>query len=309
MRNIPRLKINHHRINIGSLSFLFFILLQTVAYSQNTNDSTRVRIRPGFFSGINTIISNSQIITDGTGSVSEMKPAQGNSYSATFETGYFFSGGFGFTTGAGISSFRSGSSLDDYSNKITTSDSENESYERRITGSGINEDQNITFLNIPLLLNLRIPGRSIFGVYIDIGINCSVPLTQEYSSTGTFSFTGFYPSYNVLLENLPEYGYQSNVQVSTNGQLELKSYSIEGVASAGFQFLIANKLQLSLGATYARSISSISNYSSPDKFQLSTDVSAINSLIGGSINTFAESMGLRLSLRYFFKKTGYRGLF
>ncbi len=309
MRNILLFKINHNQVSIASLTILFVIFFHSVVFSQNPDDSTRVRIRPGFFTGFNTVISESQIITDGTGSVADMKMVKGNSFSGTIETGYFFSGGFGFTTGVGINSFSSGSSLDDYSNKFTTSDSENEPYERRITGSDITEVQNISYLTIPLLMNLRIPGRSIFGVYIDLGINCSVPLTNEYSSTGTFSYSGYYPAYNVLLENLPDYGYQSNTQVSTTGQIEMEPYSIEGIASAGFQFLIAGKLQLSLGATYSRSLTSICIYSSPDKFQLSTDAGAVNSMIGGSISSVSESMGLRLSLKYFFKKTGYRSYF
>jgi hypothetical protein len=309
MRKLSVFKINHHPLSLAYLAFCFLTLFQTVAISQTPGDSTRAKISPGFFTGFNTIISNSQLISEGIGSVADMKTVRGNTYSGTIETGYFFSAGFGFTTGVGIISFRSGSSLENYSNKFTTRDSENELYERRITGSGINEDQKISFLSIPLLLNLRIPGRSIFAVYIDFGINCLVPLTQQYSSSGIFSYAGYYPAYNVLLENLPEYGYQGNTQVSTNGQLELKSYSFEGIASAGFQFLIANKIQLSLGATYARSLSSISSYASSDKFQLSTDASSIKSMLGGSSSSFAESMGLRLSLKFFFKKSGYRGMF
>jgi hypothetical protein len=309
MRNIEIFKINLNQICRVLLTLLFLFVYHSGAFSQNSDDSTRVRIRPGFFTGFNSTISKSQIITEGTGSVADMKPVPGNSFSGTIETGYFFSGSFGFTTGVGINSFSSGSSLDNYSNKFTATDSENEPYERRITGSAIKEDQNITFLNIPLLLNLRIPGRSIFGIYIDCGINFSVPLTSEYISEGTFSFTGYYPSYNVLLENLPEYGFQNNATVSASGHLELNSYVIEGIASAGFQFLIANNFQLSLGATYARSLSSFSVYTGQDKFQLSPDVESINSMLGSSYNSVAESMGIRVSLRYFFKKTGYRGIF
>jgi hypothetical protein len=88
----------------------------------------------------------------------------------------------------------------------------------------------------------------------------------------------------------------------------LQSYNIEGLASAGFQFLIANKLQLSIGASYSRSLTDITTYTEQDKFQLVSDVSMIKSMLGGCSSTVYESMGLRLSLRYFFKSNGYRQL-
>ncbi len=296
--------MKHRPAGIKTIVFILAAMLQGAALSQNTVDSTRIRIRPGFFAGIETGLSENRIITEGIGSMADMKSVQENSFSGTIETGYFFSGGFGLSTGIGIYSSYNTINLENYSNKFSTTDSENDFYERRISGSAITENLNMSCLKIPLMLNLRIPGRSIFGVYFGAGINLSVPLTKNYSSSGLFSFTGYYPEFNVLLTDLPEYGFVSNASVLSTGEPELKSYFLEGVASAGFQFLIAGKIQLSAGLSYSMSLTDLADYREQINFQLATDSNSINSMLGGSNSSIAESIGLRLSLRYFFK--GYR---
>ena len=296
--------MKHRPASIKIIVFILAAILQSAAYSQLTDDSIRIKIKPGFFAGFEAGGSQNLIITEGIGSVTGMKSVQGNSYSGTIETGYFFSGGFGLSTGIGIYTSNNTLNLEDYSNKFSTTDTENDSYERRINGSAITENLNLSFLKIPLLLNLRIPGRSIFSVYLAAGINLSVPLTKEYRSSGLFSFTGYYPEFNVLLKDLPEYGFVSNAAVSSSGEPKFKSYFLEGVATAGFQFLIAGKIQLSAGASYSRSLTDIADYREQINIQLASDANNINSMLGGSNSSIAESMGLRLSLRYFFK--GYR---
>lgn len=284
-------------------TFLLFLsaLIQFSAFSQNSDDSLLIRAKPGFFAGFETGISNSHLIIDGSGSMSEMMTVMNNNFTGTFETGYFFSGGFGLSTGIGINSFNSTFSLDNYSSNYTTRDSEEDTYERRITGSGITENQKISYLNIPLLINLRIPGNSIFGLYFKAGINMSVPLTKEYSSNGIFTFTGYYPEFNVLLKDLPEYGFISDAPLLANGEIVLRPFIIDAIGTAGFQFLIANKVQLSIGASYSRSLTDITEYNGQDSFQLTSGTEEINSMLGGSFRSISESMGLRLSLRYFFK--------
>ena len=110
-----------------------------------------------------------------------------------------------------------------------------------------------------------------------------------------------YPAYNVLLEDLPAYGFPSNVSSVSKGELELKSFDVNMIASAGFDFFVQKKIQIGIGAFYSKSLSNISAYSSTDKFQLSSDVNQINSLMGASSNVSVQSMGILISLRYYLK--------
>jgi hypothetical protein len=192
-------------------------------------------------------------------------------------------------------------SLNSYTNKFNTIDSENETYERRVSGSDIKEIQKISFLNVPLCINFQIPTDGKFAIFLQAGVNLSIPLTYKYNSSGIFTFTGYYPAYNVLLQNLPDYGFPSNSTIISNGKLELKPTVFDGLARAGFQLFISEKIQIALGVTYSRSLSNISKYTSPDKFQLSSDIDQINSMMGGSSKTITQSVGLNLSFRYYIK--------
>lgn len=279
------------------ISLLFIFFADAVTFSQETDESEPTI--PKFYIGITAGQSFNQIVNNGILSISGLSSKNKNSLSGAVELGYFFSKNFGISTGLGYNSFSTELSLNSYTNKFNSTDSENETYERRVTGSDIREIQKISFLNVPFCINFQIPIGSKSGFFLQAGVNLSIPISKEYNSSGTFTFTGFYPAYNVLLQNLPDYGFPSNSTVISNGNLELKPTISDGLARAGFQLFIGKKIQIALGVTYYRSLSNISKYASPDKFQLSSDINQINSMMGGSSKTTTQSVGLSLSLRYY----------
>jgi OmpA-OmpF porin, OOP family len=278
---------------------LFLGMAEEVILSQEADKSEIVH--PKLFIGLNVGPSKSKEINEVINSLSGQKSIDKNTFSGSFELGYFFSRSFGFSTGIEFCTFGTELSLNSYENKFTTTDSENETYERRITGSGIKETQNITFLKVPLCLNLQFYLGKRFGLYIQTGANLVLPLKKEYTGSGTFTYAGYYPAYNVTFQNLPAYGFPSNAAVSSNGQLELKSTNFEGLAGAGFQCFVSKKIQIRLGATYSRSLSTISGYTTPEKFQLSPASDNIRSMMGGSSNVTAQAIGLKLGIRYYLK--------
>jgi len=70
---------------------------------------------------------------------------KGNSINFGLDFGYFFSRVAGISVGAGYGSYSTELSLDSCSIKFQTTDSENESYEMRITGKSISENQKFLF--------------------------------------------------------------------------------------------------------------------------------------------------------------------
>ena len=275
-----------------------FLLYCTSALFSQESDSIPTN-KPGLFAGFSIGAGQSAILTEGVSSVSKMITAKRSSWTGTMEIGYFFSDYFGLSSGINFSFYSGQAELASYANKFTTTDSENESYERRVTGNTISENQNIGLLGIPFSLQLRIPLSKKLGIFMQTGINLSMPLVKKYQSNGTFTYKGYYPSYNVLLENLPAYGFPTNASVTTNGKLELKQLCLNGNAAAGFDFKIQPKVHLVLAAFYDKSLSTISASTNTESFQLSQDKDLINSLMGGSNQTMLQSMGVKLSLRYF----------
>jgi hypothetical protein len=76
---------------------------------------------------------------------------------------------------------------------------------------------------------------------------------------------------------------------------------INFTVNAGIDYYLQKKIQLAIAASYIKSSSNISNYSSPDKFQLSTEANKINSLMAGSTKATIQSVGIKVSLRYYLK--------
>jgi hypothetical protein len=281
------------------LALFLIICYQPEGISQEpaNNSGSQSRV----FVGLRLGPSQSKIINKGTLSVSELLSTKKNTFSGSLEFGYFFSKFIGFSTGLGFGSYGTELTLDSCKNNFSSTDSENEVYERRVRGSGIKELQKISFLNIPVCFNFQVPFTSSLGFFILTGVNLSVPVSKTYTSSGTFSYIAYYSAYNVLLENIPAYGLVNNTLVNSNGNLELKTIGADAIASAGLQFLIGGKIQIAAGANYNRSLVNISKYTAPDKFQISSDINHINSMMGGSSKATTQSLGFSLSLRYYLK--------
>jgi hypothetical protein len=277
---------------------VFFIFCsQHLIFSQGTDISTRKK--PGMFIGLGATQSQSNILNEGTLTVSKLLSEKATSLSYSMEIGYFFSDFFGLSTGAGYNTYKAHLTLSDYQSKFTTTDDESETYEMRITGSGITEDQEIIYLGVPLCLNLRIPLGKTIGIFLQAGANVSIPLSQNYKSSGTFTYKGYYPAYNVVLENLPNHGFPSNENNNSEGELELKPLVYDAVASAGLDLYLFKKVQIVVAGCYDKSLSNISNYALSAKYQLSTDADHMNSLMEGSSTAIAQSMGVKICLRFY----------
>jgi len=287
---------------ISNPQILFLVLLligsQYDGFSEGA-DSTIVK--PGLSVGLSFGPSQSTISNEGMLTVANLVSNSQNSFGGLLEIGYFFSKSIGISSGIGFSSYKSQIELATYQNKFNTIDSENEAYERQVSGTEIKEIQKVGFLTLPICLDIRLPLGKKMGFFLQPGIGFAIPVTKKYTSNGTFTYKGYYPAYNVLLQNLPAYGFPGNVNSVTDGSLEIKSLHINALISAGFDFLIQKNIQFGIAAFYSKSLSNISDYASPDKFQLSSDANQINSLMGGSSKASVQSIGVNIRLRYFLK--------
>jgi hypothetical protein len=285
-------------LKITLLIVPLFCITQII-FSQGTDISSTTSTK--LYVGLGLTTGQSDFGITGTNSISDVNTSKKGSFTGLLEIGYFFSENFGLSSGLGFCSISTSLTLKSYQNKYTTTDTESESYERRITGSDIKETQKIGFLRVPVILIMRLPVSRTTGIFIQPGINLAIPLTKSYSNSGIFSFDGYYPAYNVLLSNLPVYGFPNNKSIASDGKLQLKSLAIQASVSAGVDFFVAEKIQIAVAGSYEKTLSDISAYSTPDKFQLATDGIQLNSLLGGSTKTSIQSIGLLISLKYYLK--------
>ncbi len=278
--------------------FLFICVILTgyALYSQGTNYNPEKN--KYFYIGGNVIIQKTKVINSGSESITPITINAAESPGGLLEAGCQFSKWFGLSTGIGYSMLLTNLSLDSYSYSYDTLDSEKQTYNRIIDGNTIEETQRISFLNIPLLFNFQVPVKSKFGLYLQSGMNFSIPVKKTYLSNGTFSYTGFYPAYNVLITDIPYEDIKSNVNVDKEGQLKIKKMCPELVTSAGIWFMVRNSLHFSLGCCYNRMLTDISDYPAVSNFRLSTRTDHIRSFMEGSDNISASSLGIKISFRY-----------
>jgi hypothetical protein len=280
------------------LAGVVFSMVRFNGYSQGT-DIRSVK-QKHFYIGFSAGTGQSSLAATANSSLSNIVSKKGTSFAGTFEIGYSFNRIIGLSTGVGYTMYSTGLSLSSYTNSYDTTDSEGEKYTRQISGSNITETQKISFVNIPLALNLQIPFSKSFGLYIQSGINFSIPMQKSFNSTGTFSYSGKYDEYHVVISGVTYEGFMTNYTNSADGQMTLKSMYEELFASAGFQLTIHNSVQIALGGFYNKMLSDMSDNSlTTTSFHLSSGPGKMESLIQGTTKPSLSSMGVKITLRFY----------
>jgi hypothetical protein len=287
----------HITYTIPAVLILFLTELTGISQDTINVDANRSKL----YSGISFGLSRNSLKTSTTAALEGLSSSSGNSFRILFEMGYFFSKHSGILTGIGYEDYSNEFSLNSYTDSFPSIDMDNEAYERRVSALETMEHQDISMINIPLSFIYRIPVSRRAGFFLSAGMNLSIPIVKNYTSSGTYTFTGYYSSYNVLFHDLPEYGFPSDTQSNSEGSLDLEPYIINAIAGAGFQVSLSKNLQVALGVNYKRSLTDISQSGTEETFQLSSDINQINSMLGGLTGSRIETIDLSFSLRYYFR--------
>jgi len=244
--------------------------------------------------------SKAGITTNEVTGISGITATKGSAIHGSLNMDYFFSGPAGISFGLGYSGFASELSLANWSDSYSTKDTENETYEMRITGKTIVEDQKIGYLSVPVCLALRFPAAGKIGFYMRTGIGLGIPISKSYEGTGTFTYDGYYAAYPVLIQDLATYGFPSNHPTSVSGDLQVK-FGMALIAQGNLFFSLGESMQILLGAHYNRSLSNISSYETSSSFLLSSKADELNSFMAGSSGAGVQAMGLSIGFRYYLK--------
>ncbi len=258
--------------------------------------------KPGAFIGITAGTVKSTIVNESSLDLEEVTSSDKMIFSGSLDIGFMFSKSFGIKSGLGYSSCDVQLALDSYKDSLNLKDSELESYILRVTASDISETQSLSILRIPLTVVLKIPLSNVVSIFIEPGINITLPLNTNFSNSGLFTYKGYYPEYNVVFENLPTHGFSGNTTVKGEDGLELKQMWSEAVVYAGISIVAKRNFHVDAGVNYSRSISDISEYKSTGIFHLCPAPGLVSSLMGGSSKVSTKSLGFSVTLRYFINR-------
>ncbi|PID89621.1 MAG: hypothetical protein CSA05_00030 [Bacteroidia bacterium] len=198
---------------------------------------------------------------------------------------YYFRKYIGFGLGIGISSYGSEISLNNFSNEnnpnIKGTDKDGENY-LKIVNANFTETYSLKYFDIPILIRSGNVSFNRFSFYFDIGFQYSMLLNSTYEISGTSEHKGYYPQYaNVILDELPEYGYtKKNINISDDWEINKTKLSF--LINTGLYIPIKEKTSISLGVSYSKGLSDL-NYNKakhrddfiklvgkPDKTQLNS---------------------------------------
>jgi hypothetical protein len=294
---------SHKHLEIGKSLItlvLFFSAFQVHLFGQGVDIQQRP-VGKRLFIGINLMPAQSQIINEGSDLSLSGTPV--NVINGSVEFGVFLGRRLGLNLGIGYGTFGELMQLEQHSGVFQAMDSENDAYEMRWTGSGIREEQNINYLAIPLGIRYQLPLSAKFALYAKGEIDFCLTLDKSYSSKGIYSYAGYYPAYNVLYSNLPEYGFPSDLNTDIEGDLEINSFRLLGGLSAGATFSLSKSMQISAGAVFMNSLSSIffSSANTAD-IRLTDGPNKVNSLMELGDGVHLRSLGLNIALTYVFMK-------
>lgn len=288
----------YHTIRISAGAFLLLLILSENIYSQSTNLSYSVQKH--LFLSVNLNPVQTSLITK-TDSLKGLKSTNKNGMGFSIEAGYFFSKYLGVSAGVGLQTCGSQFDLDSYKKWYGATDSEGDQYNRLVSGSAIKETQKITFLTIPVTLRFQIPFNEKFGIFLNPGLTLLIPFGKSYSGTGTFSYGGYYPAYDIFMTDVDWEGFQSNQSSNVSGKLDLKSMIPSFSGSAGIQYVIKDNLKITLGILSMSTLGVISDTKPVKDFRLSEMPNTMNSISNGGSSAEVKITGINISLVYLLK--------
>jgi len=218
----------------------------------------------------------------------------GMGYQLSLNGKYFFTKNIGFGLGAGYAAYSSKAKLTTYSANIASADDENESFEYRVTASGINEEQKLSALEIPFFIAFRKEPSGKPRFFGNLGLKLSLPLSATYQCTeGTIETRGYYSAYNVELYNMPNHGFGKTENINYSGDLSTKmAYSL--FANAGVT-IPAGKMGINIGLNGSYGVSTVLE---PETSQLMVYPGNYQSATSLSNKVLLVSGGLKIGLTF-----------
>ena len=106
--------------------------------------------------------------------------------------------------GLGIRSYKLSASSTACVTEKDDVDADGDSYHAIYNFSNRTESLSLTYLDIPIRACFGQPAMGRMGVYAKVGVTPSVKLASSFKGTGTYSLKGYYPQWDVTLENIHE---------------------------------------------------------------------------------------------------------
>jgi hypothetical protein len=156
-------------------------------------------------------------------------------FSAAVQGGYYLTDNIGLKSGLEYIKYASKFNLTgNFKSNTLTSDINGASFNKMVDAS-YDSTVTISYLTLPLLINYTSGKPGKIGFYGETGINISIPFSSDYSISGNYKTSGYYPSNPASIDtlDLPELGFYNRENISETGKADIKGLVLSIYGSAG----------------------------------------------------------------------------
>jgi hypothetical protein len=141
---------------------------------------------------------------------------------------------FAFGIGLGINFIHKTSYFENFSETLHNYiDIDNDNCTIMLNYNNVKESVSLTYLDIPLYLEIGKLGRIKPSACFNLGVKASVLVAKRFVNEGTYTSTGYYPKWDVTIHDVPVLGYYTNAQCYENPEQNVSPFVLWGMASAG----------------------------------------------------------------------------
>lgn len=150
--------------------------------------------------------------------------------------------------GLGIESYKMGAHINACQVSVERQvDLDGDAYTAIYDFSNISETASLTYLNVPISICLGQPAKDRVTAYFKLGLTPSVNIGKKFDGVGTYSLKGYYPQWDVTLEDVEPLGFGSNKDFYEDAGLNPSKFVLVGHAAFGTYVPLSSKLLLKAG--------------------------------------------------------------
>ena len=135
--------------------------------------------------------------------------------------------------GLGFRKFGMAARLNEYNTTLDAVDADGDSYKAIYAFDGLEESLSLTYLDIPIRLCIGQPAKERVSAYFKLGVTPSIKMGSTFEGKGKYSLKGYYPQWDVTLENVTPLEFGSDMDCYEGVEPEVKGFNLWGNVAFG----------------------------------------------------------------------------
>lgn len=135
--------------------------------------------------------------------------------------------------GLGFRSFGMAARLNEYNTTIDAVDADGDSYQAIYAFNGLEENLSLSYIEVPIRLCIGQPAKDRVTAYAKLGLTPSINVASSFEGTGKYSLKGYYPQWDVTLEDVSALGFGSDLECYESVKPEINVFNLWGTVAFG----------------------------------------------------------------------------